>query len=61
MKPFLPPHSSMKRARPALAPTPRVQAASTMRSTVLQSLLLCPDGGVGAHRHGQGKFSPRAN
>jgi hypothetical protein len=58
MKPFLPPHSSMKRARPALAPTPRDQPATTMRSTVLLSLLLCPDGGVETHRHGQGKSSP---
>jgi hypothetical protein len=32
-----------------------------MRSTVLQSLLLCPDGGVESHRHGQSKSSPRDN
>jgi hypothetical protein len=61
MKPFLPPHSSTKRARPALAPSTRTQPASPMRSTVLQSLLLCPDGGVESHRHGQSKSSPRAN
>jgi hypothetical protein len=61
MKPFLPPHSSTKRARPALTPTPRNQPASAMRSTVLQSLLLCPDGGAETHRHGQGKSSPRGN
>ena len=60
MKPFLPPHSSMQRARPALTPMPRGQPATTMRSTVLLSLLLCPDGGVETHRHGQGKSSPDA-
>jgi hypothetical protein len=60
MKPFLPPHSSTKRARPALAPTSRSQP-STMRSTVLQSLLLCPDGGAEAHRRGQGKSGTRPN
>jgi hypothetical protein len=60
MKPFLPPHSSTKRARPALAPSPRIQPTTTMRSTVLLSLLLCPDGGVETHRHGQGKSSPPA-
>jgi hypothetical protein len=30
-----------------------------MRSTVLQSLLLAPGGGVPAHRHGQGAAQSR--
>jgi hypothetical protein len=30
-----------------------------MRSTVLMSLLLAPDGGVPAHRHGQGGAGTR--
>jgi hypothetical protein len=59
MKPFPPPHSSTKRVRPA-APLPRPQSASTMRSTVLMSLLLSPDGGVARHRHGQGSPRPRS-
>jgi hypothetical protein len=54
MKPFPPPLSQMKRPLPAARTTPRPTPASTMRSTVLQSLLLCPDGGVETHRHGQG-------
>jgi hypothetical protein len=62
MKPFLPSHSSSRRARPAITPAaPRIQPVSTMRSTVLLSLLLCPDGGAETHRHGQGDRSPRAN
>jgi hypothetical protein len=32
-----------------------------MRSTVLQSLLLAPGGGVKAHRHGQGRVEPRTS
>jgi hypothetical protein len=59
MKPYPPPHPPIKRALPAAYPTPRFQPASTMRSTVLQSLLLCPDGGVETHRHGQGTTRPR--
>ena len=55
MKPFPPPPpSQMKRPLPVTRATPRPTPASTMRSTVLQSLLLCPDGGVETHRHGQG-------
>jgi hypothetical protein len=51
------PHSS--RARPVLRPNTRPQPPRTMRSTVLQSLLLAPDGGVTAHRHGQGASRSR--
>jgi hypothetical protein len=54
MKPFPPPPSLMRRPLPATRTTPRPVPTSTMRSTVLQSLLLCPDGGVDTHRHGQG-------
>ena len=55
MKPFTsPPISHGTRARPVLRPSTRPQPPRTMRSTVLQSLLLAPDGGVPAHRHGQG-------
>jgi hypothetical protein len=60
MKPFPPPPSSTKRVRPAAHPMPRPQFASSMRSTVLQSLLLSPDGGVETHRHGQGSPRPRS-
>jgi hypothetical protein len=59
MKPFPPPHSSVKRVRPP-APLPRPRSASTMRSTVLLSLLLAPDGGAETHRHGQGSSRPRS-
>ena len=59
MKPFLPPHSSTQRARPAVTPAPRIQPTTTMRSTVLLSLLLCPDGGAETHRHGQGDSGQR--
>jgi hypothetical protein len=59
MKPFPPSPSIAKRARLATPPTPRPATAGTMRSTVLQSLLLCPDGGVETHRHGQGGDRPR--
>jgi hypothetical protein len=51
------PHGS--RARPLLRPYTRPQQPRTMRSTVLQSLLLAPDGGVTANRHGQGNSRPR--
>jgi hypothetical protein len=61
MKPFPPLHSSTRRARPAVPPAPRIRPASTMRSTVLLSLLLAPDGGVDAHRHGHGATPPRSN
>jgi hypothetical protein len=59
MKPFPPPHQPFKRSLPAARTTPRPLPTSTMRSTVLQSLLLCPDGGVETHRHGQGSTRPR--
>jgi hypothetical protein len=59
MKPFPPPHSTTKRGRRVSYPAPRIQPATTMRSTVLLSLLLSPDGGVAAHRHGQGSTTPR--
>jgi hypothetical protein len=58
MKSFPPPPSSTKRVRP-VTPLPRPTSGSTMRSTVLMSLLLSPDGGVPAHRHGQGSTRPR--
>ena len=61
MKSYPAPHSSAMRARPALPRPPRVQPATTMRSTVLQSLLLCPDGGTEIHRHGHGATTPRTN
>jgi hypothetical protein len=54
IKSLPPQHSSTKRARPELRPDLRTRPPSTMRSTVMLSLLLCPDGGVEAHRHGQG-------
>jgi hypothetical protein len=60
MKSFPPPHSPVKRSLPAARQTPRPAPPSTMRSTVLQSLLLCPDGGIASHRHGQGSTVPRA-
>jgi hypothetical protein len=59
MKSFPPPHSPVKRSLPAARQNPRPAPATTMRSTVLQSLLLCPDGGIDAHRHGQGSTRPR--
>jgi hypothetical protein len=58
MKPFPPPHPAM-RAVPTARPMPRPLPASSMRSTVLQSLLLCPDGGVKTHPHGQASPRPR--
>jgi hypothetical protein len=61
MKSFPPSPSVPKRALPATRPITRPLPATTMRSTVLQSLLLSPDGGVPAHRHGQGSSGPRSN
>ena len=58
MKSFPPPPSSTTRLRP-VTPLPRPTSGSTMRSTVLMSLLLSPDGGVPTHRHGQGSPRPR--
>jgi hypothetical protein len=60
MKPFPPPPSSIKRVRPSTPALPRPRSASTMRSTVLLSLLLAPDGGAETHRHGQGSARPRS-
>jgi hypothetical protein len=59
MKPFPPPYTNFRRGLPAPRTNPRPLPAPTMRSTVLQSLLLCPDGGVDTHRHGQGTTRPR--
>ena len=53
------PNSHSNRARPVLGPTPRAKRPRTMRSTVLMSLLLAPDGGVSPHRHGQGASRSR--
>jgi hypothetical protein len=58
MKSFPSPHSSTKVVRPT-AQLPRPQFAGSMRSTVLLSLLLSPDGGAETHRHGQGSPRPR--
>jgi hypothetical protein len=60
MKPSPAPIFHGSRARPVLRPSTRPQPPRTMRSTVLQSLLLAPDGGVAAHRHGQGATGTRA-
>jgi hypothetical protein len=54
MKPSPLPNPHGSRAKPVLRPTTRPQPPRTMRSTVLQSLLLAPGGGVPTHRHGQG-------
>jgi hypothetical protein len=59
MKPFPSHHSLTKRPSAVTRPIARPVTASPMRSTVLQSLLLSPDGGVEAHRHGQGAPRPR--
>ena len=59
MKPFPPPYAPVKRALPAARTNPRPLPAPTMRSTVLQSLLLCPDGGVESRRHGHGATRTR--
>jgi hypothetical protein len=47
------------------APTPTVtalrkQPPSDMRSAVMLSLIVCPNGGVGHRRHGQGAGRPAA-
>lgn len=54
MKPAPTPNPHSNRARAVLRPSTRPRQPRTMRSTVLMSLLLAPDGGVAAHRHGQG-------
>jgi hypothetical protein len=60
MKPFPPPQLSVKGPIAMGHTLPRPVPSSTMRSTVLQSLLLCPDGGVEGHRHGQGSTRPQS-
>ena len=60
MKPSPLPNVHTSRARPVLNPTTRAPQPRTMRSTVLQSLLLAPGGGVPAHRHGQGAGRTRS-
>ena len=55
MKPFPTQLSHTSRAQPVLSQSTRPQPPRTMRSTVLQSLLLAPDGGVPTRRHGQGR------
>jgi hypothetical protein len=52
MKPAPRSNLHANRARPVLTPSTRPQAPRSMRSTVLQSLLLAPAGGVTPHRHG---------
>lgn len=61
MKPVHLPNPHSNRARPILGPSTRPQPPRTMRSTVLMSLLLAPDGGVAAHRHGQGAARTRTS
>jgi hypothetical protein len=60
MKPSPTPKPHASRARPLLRPNTRPQPPRTMRSTVLQSLLLAPGGGVAQRRHGQGANRNRA-
>jgi len=60
MKPSFAPNSHTSRARPVMRPSSRPQPPRTMRSTVLQSLLLAPGGGVQPNRHGQGSSRTRA-
>ena len=55
MKPFPTHLSHTSRAQPVLSQSTRPQPPRTMRSTVLQSLLLAPDGGVPTRRPGQGR------
>jgi hypothetical protein len=61
MKPSPTPNPHANRARAVLRPSTRPQQPRTMRSTVLMSLLLAPDGGVHAHRHGQGGARSRTS
>jgi hypothetical protein len=60
MKPSPAPNVHARRAQPVLRASTRPEPPRTMRSTVLQSLLLAPHGGVAAHRHGQGSTRTRA-
>jgi hypothetical protein len=57
--PTLNPHSN--RAHAVMRPSTRPQPPRTMRATVLMSLLLAPEGGVAAHRHGQGAARTRVS
>jgi hypothetical protein len=59
MQPFPPRHSPTRSARTGARAHQPLQPTSTMRSTVLLSLLLAPDGGVPVHRHGQGASGTR--
>jgi hypothetical protein len=59
MKPAPTPNPHSNRARAVLSPSSRTEPPRTMRSTVLMSLLLAPDGGVPTHRHGQGASRTR--
>jgi hypothetical protein len=59
MKPAPIPNPHSNRARAVLRPSTRPQPPRTMRSTVLLSLLLAPEGGVAARRHGQGAARTR--
>ena len=59
MKPSAAPNPHANRAQAVLRPSTRPQPPRTMRSTVLMSLLLAPDGGVSTHRHGQGASRTR--
>jgi hypothetical protein len=62
MKPSPAPKPHTSRARPVLGTSSRrPQQPRTMRSTVLLSLLLAPDGGVSPHRHGQGSSRTRSS
>jgi hypothetical protein len=59
MKPAPTPNPHSNRARAVLNPTRRAERPRTMRSTVLMSLLLAPDGGISPQRHGQGASRSR--
>jgi hypothetical protein len=61
MKPVHSTNLHSNRARAVLRPSTRPQPPRTMRSTVLLSLLLAPEGGVPAHRHGQGAARGRTS
>jgi hypothetical protein len=43
-----------KPAKATAVATAREQRSESMRSTVLLSLIVCPNGGVAHHRHGMG-------
>jgi hypothetical protein len=60
MKPAPTSNLYSNRARPVLGPSKQPRPQRSMRSTVLQSLLLAPDGGVPPHRHGVGSTRDRS-